>query len=359
MQPARSSGDSTADHRASSNSGCCVSSPEPARLRSVAQHRAGRVDQERAERVVTGLERLACQRHAARAGGPGPARRSPRSQPATRTCSSSGLVCRACNRCGSSSGPPATSGAGRCTRSSAATTWSSSASTPTARTRSAGTPPSCAAGRSRPASLATERRRGAAGAGAGRLLLQPALAEHRRAGRAARGRRQRLHQRRLDHRRQAERRRPRPASSTPARQGRSTIFGSGAHPGMTNLVAMALSGSCERVDSVVITESVDCSTYESAGTQIAMGFSQPPDTPGLADSVRRESEVFAESAAMMANAMGVVLDEADLRRHLHRGHRRQRPGLHDDPKRDGRRRAGLPPRLGAARRTSSASASTG
>ena len=91
-------------------------------------------------------------------------------------------------------------------------------------------------------------------------------------------------------------------------QGQSTIFGSGAHPGMTNLIAMALSGSCERVDSVVITESVDCSTYESADTQIAMGFSQPPDTPGLADSVRRESEVFAESAAMMANAMGVVLD---------------------------------------------------
>src|SRR3954470_195866 len=33
-------------------------------------------------------------------------------------------------------------------------------------------------------------------------------------------------------------------------QGSSTIFGSGAHPGMTNLIGMALSGSCERVDSV-------------------------------------------------------------------------------------------------------------
>ena len=77
---------------------------------------------------------------------------------------------------------------------------------------------------------------------------------------------------------------------------------------MTNLVGMVLSGSCERVDSVVITESVDCSTYESAETQTAMGFSQPPDTPGLAESVRRESEVFAESAAMMADAMGVTLD---------------------------------------------------
>jgi 2,4-diaminopentanoate dehydrogenase len=92
-------------------------------------------------------------------------------------------------------------------------------------------------------------------------------------------------------------------------QGNSTMFGSGAHPGMSNLVGMVLSGSCERVDEIRITESVDCSTYESAETQKAMGFSQPPDTPGLAESVRRESEVFAESAAMMADAMGVKLDK--------------------------------------------------
>jgi hypothetical protein len=92
------------------------------------------------------------------------------------------------------------------------------------------------------------------------------------------------------------------------RRGGSTIFGSGAHPGMTNLVGMALSGSCERVDEIRITESVDCSTYASAETQRAMGFSQDPQTPGLAESVRRESEVFAESAAMMADAIGARLD---------------------------------------------------
>src|SRR3954451_16652132 len=92
-------------------------------------------------------------------------------------------------------------------------------------------------------------------------------------------------------------------------KGKSTIFGSGAHPGMTNLVGMVLSGSCERVDEIRITESVDCSTYESAGTQTAMGFSQDPDTPGLAESVRREIEVFAESAAMMADSIGAKLDK--------------------------------------------------
>jgi hypothetical protein len=95
---------------------------------------------------------------------------------------------------------------------------------------------------------------------------------------------------------------------TACETGKSTIFGSGAHPGMTNMVGMVLSGSCERVEEIRITESVDCSTYESAGTQSAMGFGQDPDTPDLADSVRRESEVFAESAAMMADAIGAELD---------------------------------------------------
>lgn len=90
-------------------------------------------------------------------------------------------------------------------------------------------------------------------------------------------------------------------------KGNSTIFGSGAR-GVTNTVGMVLSGACERVDEIRITESVDCSTYESAGTQTAMGFSQDPGTPGLAESVRRESEVFAESAAMMADAIGAHLD---------------------------------------------------
>jgi 4-hydroxy-tetrahydrodipicolinate reductase len=91
-------------------------------------------------------------------------------------------------------------------------------------------------------------------------------------------------------------------------RGDSTIFGNGAHPGMTNMVAMVLSGSCERVDEIRITESVDCSTYESAATQTSMGFSCDPQTPGLAESVAQESAVFAESAAMMADAIGAELD---------------------------------------------------
>jgi hypothetical protein len=96
------------------------------------------------------------------------------------------------------------------------------------------------------------------------------------------------------------------------KRGESSIFGSGAHPGMTNIVALTLTASCESIEHVRITESVDCSTYASAETQSAMGFGKDPATPGLAESVRRESEVFAESVAMMADAMGVTLDRIDF-----------------------------------------------
>jgi 2,4-diaminopentanoate dehydrogenase len=91
--------------------------------------------------------------------------------------------------------------------------------------------------------------------------------------------------------------------------GGATMFGSGAHPGISNMVAMVLSGAVERVDEIRITESVDCSAYESAGTMSHMGFGQDPATPGLDEYVRAESEVFAESAAMMADAMGLMLDK--------------------------------------------------
>ena len=106
----------------------------------------------------------------------------------------------------------------------------------------------------------------------------------------------------------AERERVRAA----AERGGATMFGSGAHPGFTNLISIVGTQMCERVDSITVTESVDCSTYASADTMRAMGFSLPVDTPGLADGVRRESEVFAEAVAMTADAVGFELDRIDF-----------------------------------------------
>jgi 2,4-diaminopentanoate dehydrogenase len=93
-----------------------------------------------------------------------------------------------------------------------------------------------------------------------------------------------------------------------AERGGASMFGSGAHPGFTNLMSIVGTQMCETVDRVTVTESVDCSTYASGPTMAAMGFGKPPDTTDLEESVRRESEVFAEAAAMTADALGVTLD---------------------------------------------------
>ena len=112
-------------------------------------------------------------------------------------------------------------------------------------------------------------------------------------------------------------------------KGNSTIFGSGAHPGMTNLIGMALSGSCERVDEIRITESVDCSTYESAGTQTAMG-KRGVRRIGRDDGRRDRREARQDY----------------VRRHLHAGDGDLRPRLHADPEGHSGRRVRLSPWLG-------------
>jgi 4-hydroxy-tetrahydrodipicolinate reductase len=91
-------------------------------------------------------------------------------------------------------------------------------------------------------------------------------------------------------------------------RGGTSMFGSGAHPGFTNLMSIVGSQMCETVDRITVTESVDCSGYASGPTMAAMGFGRPVDTPGLEESVGRESEVFAEAAAMTADALGAQLD---------------------------------------------------
>lgn len=92
------------------------------------------------------------------------------------------------------------------------------------------------------------------------------------------------------------------------RVGNASIYGSGAHPGLSNSVALALSAGCARVDEIRIVESVDASSYASGPTMAAMGFGQDPATEGLEEKLGEESRVFREAAAMMADALGMPVD---------------------------------------------------
>lgn len=90
--------------------------------------------------------------------------------------------------------------------------------------------------------------------------------------------------------------------------GGASLYGSGAHPGLSNSVALALTAGCSVVDEVRIVESVDASGYASGPTMAAMGFGAAPDAPGLTETLAQETRVFAEAAAMMADALGATVD---------------------------------------------------
>jgi hypothetical protein len=93
------------------------------------------------------------------------------------------------------------------------------------------------------------------------------------------------------------------------RSGASSIFGSGMHPGFSNLLALTAANASTRIDKIVITESQDASGYASAETQRSVGFDHPIDTKNLSDRVRNGSLVFVDGLYMMADALDVRLDE--------------------------------------------------
>ncbi|HWE56559.1 MAG TPA: hypothetical protein VG435_13680 [Acidimicrobiales bacterium] len=92
-------------------------------------------------------------------------------------------------------------------------------------------------------------------------------------------------------------------------QGRASLFGSGINPGFANLLAMVTTGMSDRVDCVTVLESADSTGYDSPETEIPIGFGRPLDDPGLPAMVRSGTAVFEEAVHMMADALGVELDE--------------------------------------------------
>jgi 4-hydroxy-tetrahydrodipicolinate reductase len=92
-------------------------------------------------------------------------------------------------------------------------------------------------------------------------------------------------------------------------RGGSSLFGTGVSPGFAELVAITIAGICSRVDKVTVTETADTTFYDSPDTERVAGFGQPIDHPGLHDMARDGTAVFGEAVAMVADALGVQLDE--------------------------------------------------
>ena len=72
---------------------------------------------------------------------------------------------------------------------------------------------------------------------------------------------------------------------------------------------MVSGGLCDRVDSVTMLESADSTGYDSPETEIQVGFGRPIDDPALPAMVRDGTAVFEDAVWMVADGLGVELDE--------------------------------------------------
>lgn len=93
------------------------------------------------------------------------------------------------------------------------------------------------------------------------------------------------------------------------RSGGSTMFGSGVSPGFAELLAIVAATACDRIDKVTIAESADTTFYDSPDTERPVGFGTRIDDPALGPMAERGTAVFAEAVRLIADALGIELDE--------------------------------------------------
>ena len=91
--------------------------------------------------------------------------------------------------------------------------------------------------------------------------------------------------------------------------GGSTMFGTGISPGFIDLLGIATASICDRIDKITINEASDTTLYDSPDTERPAGFGRPIDDPELPGMAAAGTAVFGEAVAMVADAIGVELDD--------------------------------------------------
>ena len=92
-------------------------------------------------------------------------------------------------------------------------------------------------------------------------------------------------------------------------RGESTLFGTGVSPGFAELLAIVSATVCDRVDKITINEAADTTFYDSPATETPVGFGTPIDDPDLPAMTAHGTAVFGEAVGLVADALGVELDE--------------------------------------------------
>lgn len=92
-------------------------------------------------------------------------------------------------------------------------------------------------------------------------------------------------------------------------RGRSSLFGTGISPGFVELLAIVVAGLSDRIDKVTVNEAAHTMAYDSPETEQRAGFGRPIDDPDLQTLTAEGTGVFAEAVAMVADALGIELDD--------------------------------------------------
>src|SRR4030095_6398356 len=92
-------------------------------------------------------------------------------------------------------------------------------------------------------------------------------------------------------------------------RGGSSLFGTGINPGFIELLSIVVAGVCDRIDKITINEAAHTLGYAPPATQKASGFGRPIEDPDLQKMTAEGTAVFGEAVAMVADALGVELDD--------------------------------------------------
>ncbi len=92
-------------------------------------------------------------------------------------------------------------------------------------------------------------------------------------------------------------------------RGSASLYGTGVSPGFVDLLGLVMTGISDRVDKVTVSEAAHTMGYDSPETEKPAGFGRPMDDPALQQMTTEGTAVFGEAVEMMADALGVALDE--------------------------------------------------
>jgi 4-hydroxy-tetrahydrodipicolinate reductase len=92
-------------------------------------------------------------------------------------------------------------------------------------------------------------------------------------------------------------------------RGGASLFGTGISPGWAELLGIVLAGISSRIDKITISEAAHTALYDSPDTERPAGFGRPIDDPKLPALTAAGTAVFGEAVAMLADALGIELDE--------------------------------------------------